>query len=264
VGGSSTAKKSLSEFFGQAFFLRKPVSQLKPKKSLSEFFGQAFFLRKLVSQLKPEKSLSEFFGQAFFLRKLVSQLKPKKSLLEFFGQAFFLRKLVDNKAGTMAAPLETDESAITSLPFRLTVSGILFAVILLLSSIYLYDFLGGAKEKTALDEVSRITAAAEQLSLRGERSEIFLELRLPEGVSVDFGTLPGRQDKWPADANDYCVCTGEKTTFYYSAASFSNPELNGPVSLASGRHRLLLSTKLESKSGRLFVIISEKGALNNI
>ena len=137
-------------------------------------------------------------------------------------------------------------------------------MLLLLSSVYLYDFLDGAKEKTALDEVSKLTAAAEQLSMRGEESEISLELRLPEGVSVDFGSLPGRQDKWPADANDYCVRTGEKSTFYYSDASFSNPELSGPVSLGSGRHRLFLSTKLESKSGRLFVLISEKEALKNI
>jgi hypothetical protein len=160
--------------------------------------------------------------------------------------------------------LETDESAVISLPFRLTVSGILFAVILLLSFVYLYDFLDEAKEKAALDETSRLTAAAEQLSLRGEGSEVSLELRLPEGVSVDFGALPGRQDKWPADANDYCIRTGEKSTFYYSDASFSNPELNGPVFLGSGRHRLLLSTKLEPKSGRLFVLISKKETLNKI
>jgi len=170
---------------------------------------------------------------------------------------------VANKAPILVGSLETDESAVTSLPFRLTVSGILFAVLLLLSSVYLYDFLDGAKEKAALDEISRLTAAAEQLSMRGEGSEISLELRLPEGVSVDFGTLPGRQDKWPADANDYCVLTGEKATFYYSDASFSNPELSGPVSLVSGKHRLLLSTELEPKSGRLFVLISEKEVLKN-
>jgi hypothetical protein len=137
-------------------------------------------------------------------------------------------------------------------------------VILLLSSIYLYDFLDEAKERTALDEVSRLTAAAEQLSMRGEGSEISLELRLPEGMSVEFGALPGRQDKWPAGANDYCVRTGEKATLYYSDASFSNPELSGPVSLDSGKHRLLLSTKLESRSGELFVLISEKEALTKV
>ena len=164
----------------------------------------------------------------------------------------------------MPRSIETDESAVVSLPFRLTVSGILFAVILLLSFGYLYDFLDEAKEKAALDEISRLTASAEQLSLRGEGSEVSLELRLPEGVSVDFGALPGRQDKWPADANDYCVHTGEKSTFYYSCASFSNPELNGPVFLGSGRHRLSLSTKLEPKFGRLFVIISENITLNKI
>jgi hypothetical protein len=164
----------------------------------------------------------------------------------------------------LVGSLETDESAVTSLPFKLTVSGILFAVLLLLSSIYLYDFLEEAKEKAALDEISKLTAAAEQLSLRGVGSEISLELRLPEGLSVDFGAFPGRQDKWPADANDYCVHTEEKDIFYFSLASFSNPELNGPVFLSSGRHRLLLSTKLESKSGRLFVLISEKEALKKI
>lgn len=81
---------------------------------------------------------------------------------------------------------------------------------------------------------------------------------------MDFGTLPGRQDKWPADANDYCIHIGEKSTLYCSDASFSNSELNGPVFLSSGRHRLLLSTTLESNSGGLFVIISEKETLNKI
>ena len=49
----------------------------------------------------------------------------------------------------------------------------------------------GQRKKTALDEVSKLTAAAEQLSMRGEGSEISLELRLPEGISVEFGALPG-------------------------------------------------------------------------
>ena len=169
-----------------------------------------------------------------------------------------------NESTALPRRIGTHESAITSLPFRLTVSGILFAIILLLSSVYLFDFLEESKENAALDEISKLTAAAEQLSLRGEGSEISLELRLPEGVSVDFGTLPGREDKWPEDANDYCVRTGEKATFYYSDASFSNPELNGPVSLASGRHRLLLSTRLEPKSGKLFVLILEKEAPKKI
>jgi hypothetical protein len=137
-------------------------------------------------------------------------------------------------------------------------------VILLLSFVYLYDFMDEAKEKAALNEISRLTATAKQLSLRGEGSEVSLELRLPEGVSVDFGALSGRQGKWPADANNYCVHTGEKSTFYYSDASFSNPELSGPVFLGSGRHRLLLSTKLEPKSGKLFVLISEKETINKI
>ena len=117
----------------------------------------------------------------------------------------------------------------------------------------------GVKEKDVLDETSKLTAAAEQLSLRGEGSEVVLELNLPEEVSVDFGALPGSQDKWPADADNYCIHLGGKTTFYSSAAFFSNPGLNGPVSLGSGRHRLFLSTQVESKSGKHFVVISEKG-----
>jgi hypothetical protein len=156
-------------------------------------------------------------------------------------------------------PLETDESAVCSLPLRFTISGILFAVLLLISSVSVYDFLDGVKEKKVLDEVSKLTAAAEQLSLRGDGSEIALEFNLPEEVAVDFGTLPGSQDKWPADANNYCIRSGEKTAFYSSAAFFAKPGFNGPVSLGSGKHRLLLSTKVEAKSGKIFVVISEEG-----
>jgi hypothetical protein len=155
-------------------------------------------------------------------------------------------------------PRKADESAVFSLPFRFTVSCILFAVLLLLSSASVCSFLGDAKEKKALDEISKLTTAAEQLSMRGTGSEIALELNLPEEVKVDFGTLPGRQDKWPADSNNYCLHMREKTKFYSSTAFFSNPEFNGPVSLGPGSHRLLLSSKLEPDSGKLFVIISEK------
>ena len=94
--------------------------------------------------------------------------------------------------------------------------------------------------------------------LHGEGSEISLELNLPEQVAVDFGTLPGRQDKWPADANNYCIHSAGKTVFYSSTAYYSKPGLNGSVSLGSGRHRLLLSSKAEPKSGKIFVVISEK------
>jgi len=164
-----------------------------------------------------------------------------------------------NKCQVLVFPIETDESAVCSLPFRFTVSGILFAALILISSVSMYDFLDGVKEKEALDEVSKLRTVAEQLLMRGEGSEVALELSLPEGASVDFGTLPGRQDKWPADANNYYIRIGGKTTFYSSNTFFSNPGLNGPVSLGSGKHRLHLSTKKESKSGRLFVLISKKG-----
>lgn len=159
----------------------------------------------------------------------------------------------------LVCSLEIDESAICSLPLRFTVSGILFAVLLLISSISVYDLLNETKEKEALDEVSKLTATAEQLSLRGEGSELILEVNLPEEVEVDLGTLPGRQDIWPEDANNYCIRSAEKTTFYSSAAFFSKPGFSGPVTLGSGRHRLLLSTKVESKSGKLFVVIYEHG-----
>jgi hypothetical protein len=155
-------------------------------------------------------------------------------------------------------PLKADESAVFSLPFRLTVSCILFAVLLLLSSASIYSFLDDAKEKKAFYEISKLTAAAEQLSMRGSGSEISLEMSLPEEVKVDFGTLPGRQDEWPADSNNYCLHIGGKTEFYSSTAFFSNSEFNGPLSLGPGNHRLLLSSKLEPESGKLFVIISEK------
>ncbi len=164
-----------------------------------------------------------------------------------------------NKGQISVRSVETDESAVCALPFRLTVSGILFASLLLLSSISVYDFLDGIKEKETLDEVSKLKVAAEQLSMRGEGSEICLELRVPEGVTVDFGNLPGYQNKWPADANNYCIHIDGKSTFYSSSASFSNPEINGPISLGSGRHRLFLSTKTEPGSGRLYVLISDKG-----
>lgn len=162
----------------------------------------------------------------------------------------------------LACNIETDEAAVFGLPFRLTVTGILFAVLLLLSSVYVSDFLEGVKDQETLNEVSKLTASAEQLSIRGEGSEIAFELRIPPETSVDFGTLPGREGNWPEDADNYCITTGGKSTFYPAVASFSNKELNGPFSLGPGRHRVLLSTKLEPESGRLFVLISETGTVD--
>lgn len=159
-----------------------------------------------------------------------------------------------------ACRITTDESAVCGLPFRLTVTGLVFAVLLLLSAVQVSVFLEQAREQEALDEVSKLTAAAEQLSIRGEGSEIVFELRIPQGVSVDFGVLPGRDGNWPEDAANYFITIGGKSTFYPAAASFSNPELDGPFSLGPGRHMLLLSTKIEPESGRLFVLISETGA----
>ncbi|AKB79770.1 hypothetical protein MSHOH_3287 [Methanosarcina horonobensis HB-1 = JCM 15518] len=74
-----------------------------------------------------------------------------------------------------------------------------------------------------------------------------------------FGALPGREGNWPEDADNYGTTVKGKSKFYPALASFSNPEFNGPVFLGSGRHRLLLSTKIDHESGRLFVLISETG-----
>jgi len=158
----------------------------------------------------------------------------------------------------LVCPLKINESAVCALPLRFTVSGILFAVILIISSVSCFDFLEGVKEKEVLNEVSKLTATAEQISVRGEGSEVALEFTLPEEVSVDFGTLPGLVDKWPADANNYCIHSAGKTVFYSSTAYYSKYGLNGSVSLGSGRHRLLLSSKAEPRSGKIFVVISEK------
>lgn len=160
----------------------------------------------------------------------------------------------------LTGKIGTEESAVCGLPFRLTVTGILFAILVLISSISLSGFLEGVKERETIDEVSKITTAAEQLSIRGEGSELVLEVKVPQRASVVLGTLPGRENKWPEDADNYGITVQGKTKFYPSVASFSNPELAGPVSLGPGRHRLLLSTKIDQESGRHFVLISETGA----
>ncbi|MGE5457436.1 MAG: hypothetical protein ACM3RX_03695 [Methanococcaceae archaeon] len=154
--------------------------------------------------------------------------------------------------------IKNNDCAVCTLPLRLTFSSILFAVLLLISSIGVYGFLDDAKEREILDEVSKITVASEQLSTNGEGSEIVMEFNLPEKVTVNFGSFPGSKNKWPADANNYFIRIGENERIYSSKASFSNSYLKGPVSFGPGKHRLLLTTKIEQGSGRLFVLISEK------
>ena len=163
------------------------------------------------------------------------------------------------KAKVLVCKIGTEESAVCGLPFRLTVTGILFAMLVLVSSISLSGFLEGVKERETMDEVLKIVTAAEQLSIRGEGSELILEVNVPLRTSVILGALPGREGNWPEDANNYVITIEGKSKFYPSVASFSNSELDGPVSLGSGRHRLLLSTKIDPESGRLFVLIFEPG-----
>lgn len=160
----------------------------------------------------------------------------------------------------LARQIGSDESAVCGLPFRLAVTGTLFSVLVLITAASLTGFLDGVKEQEILDEVSKVIATAEQLSLRGEGSEIATEIDVPRRTSVDFGALPGRKSDWPEDANNYCINIGGKSKFYPACAYFANPELNGHLSLGPGRHRLLLSTKIEQESGRLFVLISKTGA----
>ena len=132
----------------------------------------------------------------------------------------------------------------------------LFAALLVLSSISLSGFLEDEKEREAVVEVSKLTVAAEQLSLRGAGSEVTLELRVPEDVKVGLGALPGREGEWPADAHNYYLSMGRREGFYASSASFSGPSMEGPAILGSGRHRLVLETVIEPETGRLFVLVS--------
>ncbi|MCQ1535446.1 hypothetical protein FTO70_07045 [Methanosarcina sp. KYL-1] len=155
--------------------------------------------------------------------------------------------------------IAADESAVFGLPFRFSVAGILFALLLLLSSVSISDFLDGAKEREALAEISKLTEAAEQLSLRGEGSKVTLEFRVPEGTAVGFGALPGKEGQWPEDANNYYVSIEGRISSYSAGASFSNADLRGPVFFGSGLHRLVLSTGIEPVSGRLFVLVSDSG-----
>ena len=134
---------------------------------------------------------------------------------------------------------------------------LLFAALLLLSSISLSGFMTDEKERGVVAEVSKITVAAEQLSLRGAGSKITLEFRVPEDVNVCFGALPGREGEWPADAHNYYISTGGRDSFYASSASFSGPSMKGPAILGPGRHRLFLKTAVENDTGRLFVLVCE-------
>jgi len=155
------------------------------------------------------------------------------------------------------ASISGDDSAVFGLPFRLSVGALLFAALLLLSSISLSGFMVEDRDREVAAEVSKLTAAAEQLSLRGAGSEITLEFRVPYNVKVGFGALPGREGEWPADAHNYYVSTGGRDSFYASSASFSGPTMKGPAIFGPGRHRLVLETAIEPERGRLFVLVFE-------
>ncbi len=133
---------------------------------------------------------------------------------------------------------------------------LLFAALLVLSSISLSGFMVEDRDREVVAEVSKLTVAAEQLSLRGEGSEITLEFRVPYNVKVGFGALPGREGEWPADAHNYYVSTGGRDSFYASSASFSGPTMKGPAIFGPGRHRLILKTAIEPETGRLFALVS--------
>ena len=107
-------------------------------------------------------------------------------MMNFFGQAFFLRKVAANKTRIAVLRLKP-----TSPQLARSLSGLQFHVsflpsLLLLSSVSVCDFLDGVKEKEALKEVSRLTAAAEQLSMRGEGSVSFPGIQSTQRRNSEF------------------------------------------------------------------------------
>ncbi|MCD4808156.1 MAG: hypothetical protein K8R13_11455 [Methanococcoides sp.] len=149
-----------------------------------------------------------------------------------------------------------DERADDSLPLRFTITAILILLIMGLAITAIADLKEKANEDIALIEIGKLISNSEQIYFRGEGSTIYIDIEIPDDVTMHMGTLPDNTP-WPSNANNYYIQTRSRYKTYKSKALFSNFAMDGPYTINSGPHSLKLENQKDNMTGKIFVKISE-------
>ncbi|NYT19964.1 MAG: hypothetical protein GKC08_06730 [Methanosarcinales archaeon] len=151
-----------------------------------------------------------------------------------------------------------DERAADSLPLRFTIASLLILLIMALFFTATSDLNESVEENIAIMEIDKLVSNSEQISVRGEGSIVYMEIDIPENIDVHMGELPNEEKLWPLNSKNYYIRIDERRTIYESKSAFSNGKMTGAYTITPGYHELKLETERDSRTGMLFVKISEK------
>ena len=149
-----------------------------------------------------------------------------------------------------------DDRADDSLPLRFTITAILVLLIMGLAITAIADLKEKANEDITLIEIGKLVSNSEQMYFRGTGSTIYMDIKIPDDVTIHMGTLPDNTP-WPSSANNYYIQIGSRYKTYSSKALFSNFAMDGPYTIHSGPHTLKLENQKDNVTGKIFVKLSE-------
>lgn len=133
-----------------------------------------------------------------------------------------------------------DERAIEGMPMRITVTVVIFAVILGLTGKAAYDFIDDVKEKRLLDELDRIEKLASVMYAAGGGRDInnpedfsgtveSIRMKIPDNAAyVVFGGMPDGAEDARTDNAFYYVLNNGRVQASSSIARFSGPAVFYP------------------------------------
>ncbi|HEY9247154.1 MAG TPA: hypothetical protein VIO11_09935 [Candidatus Methanoperedens sp.] len=175
----------------------------------------------------------------------------------------------------MKAEFQKDESAAIGLPLRISITIIVFSVILLLSWKFMYDFNSDAMERNLMGELDLIDKRAAAMYIHGGARDIGyqdnfsgtlenINIRIPDNAAfIVLGAMP-QADGMPPETREthadnvyYYVLTDGRIQTRSSIARFSanDTNLNKPVVLYPGDHELIL--ELVKNNNGTYVKIEE-------
>ncbi len=147
--------------------------------------------------------------------------------------------------------------AADALPMRIMLTVIVLGAVLILLSGGVHSLLEKEKVYDARAVISEIEAHAEQMSAKGAGSNVTLDINVPSKTMIVMGSIPGSEEKWPADACNYYLDLNGKRTIGKSSAFYSNSTLDGGFVLYPGPHMLNLKS-VRDQNGKIFIALSDK------
>ncbi|WP_292469784.1 hypothetical protein [Methanolobus sp.] len=148
-----------------------------------------------------------------------------------------------------------DERAADALPMRMVVAVIAIAALLLLLSSGIHSLLENEESYAVKAVISNIGSHAEQMSSKGAGSIIALDVDIPSNTKLVMGAIPGQENNWPSDSQNYYFEIDDKQTIGESAAFYSNASLNGCFILYPGSHTITMES-VRDQNGKIFIVLS--------